>query len=114
MTKFQKNATLLRRFAWAARGLWLVVVTQANMRLHLAAIALVVTVGWWLEVALWEWLVLVACMAAVTVVECLNSALETLAPAVTEERDERIRDALDISAGAVATPSSSNNRTRFG
>ena len=48
-----------------------------------------------------EWYVLLLCITVVLVAEMFNSALESLARAVTTGHDPHIGDALDIAAAAV-------------
>ena len=49
--------------------------------------------------------VLIGCIALVWVAELANSAIESLAKAVTDQPNENIRKALDISSGAVLVAS---------
>lgn len=69
--------------------------------MHLVVAAAVFAVAVVLGVSLIEWCVLILCVAAVTIAELFNTALEHLARAVTHEHNEEIRDALDTSSGAV-------------
>ncbi len=69
--------------------------------MHLVVAVLVVIAGAALGVSLIEWCVLILCVAAVTVAELFNTALEHLARAITREDNDEIRDALDTSSGAV-------------
>jgi diacylglycerol kinase len=84
----------MRGVGWAVR-------TQVNFVIHLAAAAAVVVAAFWLEATLVEWCVLILCIGIVLAAELFNTALEHMARAVTREHNEEIRNALDVSAGAV-------------
>lgn len=92
-----------RKFAVAFRGIATGVRGQASFRIHLAASIAVVVTAAVLRMHGWQWAALLLCIVMVLVAELFNSALEFLARAITEEQDERIRQALDIAAGAVLT-----------
>ncbi|MEM9703672.1 MAG: diacylglycerol kinase family protein [Planctomycetota bacterium] len=92
-------------FRHAGRGLVLLVRTQPNARIHLAATAATIVAGWALRVdaAGWRWLV--AAIAAVWAAEAFNTALERLCDAVHPAVHPGIRDAKDAAAGAVLATS---------
>ena len=52
-----------------------------------------------------EWCIVLLCITGVFAAELFNSALESLARAVTQKDDPHIRDALDTAAGAVLAAS---------
>ena len=57
-----------------------------------------------LRVSLIEWCVLAGAIGAVLAAEVINTSIEMLAKAVTEDFDPFVRDALDIaSAGVMVT-----------
>ncbi len=65
-------------FRYAFEGLWYVVSTQPNFRIHLAAAALVILMGVWLDLSLVSWGVLSLTIGGVLVTEVLNTAVETV------------------------------------
>ena len=89
------------QFRDAFRGIGQAWVTERNMPLHAGATALVVALGVWQGVSLVEWCLLTLCIAIVIAAELFNTAIEYLARAITDQHDERIKQALDISSGAV-------------
>jgi diacylglycerol kinase len=89
------------KVAWALRGVAWAVRSQSNFAIHLSTAAAVVVAAIVLRASLVEWCVLVVCIAVVLAAEMFNTALEHLARAITAERSEDIRNALDTSAGAV-------------
>ncbi len=87
------------RFAFA--GLGSLFKHEHNARLHLAAAILAITLGFVLQIALMEWLILVLMIAIVFISEILNSAIEGLADYVSPEYQEKIRLVKDYCAAAV-------------
>ena len=61
----------------------------------------VVVMGFVLKVSSADWRWLVLAMVAVWAAECINTALERLADAVSEERHPLIKQAKDMAAAAV-------------
>jgi diacylglycerol kinase len=91
----------LKSFVYAWRGVVLLVATQGNARIHLAATAVVVALGLFFRISPLEWCALSLAVGLVLVAEGLNTAIEQLSDRVTRERDERIGRAKDLGAGAV-------------
>lgn len=91
----------LHSFRYALAGLRTLLLTQHNAWLHAAATAVVVVAGLVLGVSLAEWCWLVLAMTLVWMAEALNTALEFLADAVTQEFHPLILQAKDVAAAAV-------------
>ena len=89
------------KFLHAFRGIWLAVRTQNSFWVHLPATVAVLLAAWYFELRLWQWCVILLCIAMVLVAETFNTALEQLAKAIDTEYNPRLRDALDLSSGAV-------------
>ncbi|HEV7279834.1 MAG TPA: diacylglycerol kinase [Pirellulaceae bacterium] len=92
---------LRRKFADAFRGIVVGMQGQSSFGVHFLAAVVVVIAGALLECERWEWIALAAAIGIVFVAELFNSAFESLARAITPEENERVRDALDMAAGAV-------------
>jgi len=90
-----------RSFGYAVAGLQQMLRTQPNARIHAIATAIVLWLGWALEVNAYEWLWLVLAITLVWLTEALNTAIERLADAVTREPHPLIGQAKDVAAGAV-------------
>ena len=89
------------KFGNALRGVRAGVRGQDSFIVHLPAAGLVVAAGAALRIDCAEWAILAVCIAAVLAAELFNSALESMARAVTDRRDSNVGDALDMAAGAV-------------
>lgn len=96
-----KQPPLIRSFYHAFNGLWHVIRTQRNMRLHLLAAAIVVALGLWLRLDVVRWSALAITIGGVLVGEMVNTAVEALVDLVSPEYHERAKVAKDVSAGVV-------------
>ena len=101
MTDFTSLRHWSLKFRNAFRGVRVGVVGQTSFYAHFLISFLVLVVATVLQVSLIEWCVLLLCMGMVMTAELINSSIECLAKAITQEHDERIRDALDMASGAV-------------
>jgi diacylglycerol kinase len=94
-------ASVLRSFGPALAGLAWALKTQRNLQVHGIATVLVAGLGLWLNLATWEWCVVLLAVGLVLAAELLNTAIEVLADRVSKEREEPIRLAKDTAAAAV-------------
>lgn len=88
-------------FAYAIKGIWYVVVTGRNMKIHLLAAVLVVLAGFWLEVTRLEWTMLLFCIFSVLAAETFNTAIEKTVDLVTRDYHPLAKHAKNIAAGGV-------------
>ena len=95
---------LYRSFGFAARGIW-IARTGRNLRIHLIAAAVAVSLVVAYGVTGSQLGLVVVSIAAVISAELANTAIERLCDFVAEVhgigRDARIRDVKDLAAGAV-------------
>jgi diacylglycerol kinase (ATP) len=92
---------MVRSFGYAAEGLATMVRTQPNFWVHLVAAAVALTIGVALRLSPAELAVLVLTIALVLIVECVNTALETLCDLVSPSFHPLVKRAKDVSAAAV-------------
>jgi diacylglycerol kinase len=90
-----------RSFGYALEGLALLIRTQPNFLVHACAAVVVLALGALLGLSPVEFAIVVLTIAVVMVVECLNTALETLCDLVSPGVHPLIKRAKDISAAAV-------------
>jgi diacylglycerol kinase (ATP) len=91
----------MQKFAASFRGLLLGIRGDSSFLVHLPAAVGVVAAGAYFQVSTVDWCLLVLCIAIVLAAELFNSALESLAKAVTRAEDPHVARALDIASGAV-------------
>jgi diacylglycerol kinase len=89
------------KFRDAFRGAKVGIRGQSSFFVHLFFTAAVVAAGVLLRVTQSEWCILVLCMATVLAAEMFNTALESMARAISEETHPDLGDALDIGSAAV-------------
>lgn len=74
---------------------------QSSFFVHFFFAALVMVAARVLQCELYQWCLLLLCIALVLTAELFNSAVETLVRGLDEESRRRASAALDIAAGAV-------------
>ena len=86
-------------YAW--NGLLYFFRTQKNARVHAIIALLVILFGWLLNLAVWEWLVVVLCIGFVFSAELLNTAIEGLTDLVAPGYNKKAGTVKDLAAGGV-------------
>lgn len=89
------------KFRDAFRGVKLGVRGQSSFFVHLFVAGVVVVAAMTLRVDRLEWCLLVLCIAVVLTAEMFNTALESMAKAITQEQNPHIGGALDMGSAAV-------------
>ena len=98
--KFSIKARLAS-FKNAWRGVKVFVRQEHNAWIHCVMTVLVIIAGLFFHISTAEWIAVFFAIGLVLAAEAINSAIERLSDVVQPEKDERIRDIKDISAGAV-------------
>lgn len=101
----KRRRTWGEKFAAAFRGLWSGIVGQSSFAVHFAMAFIVMVVAAVLRVSGTQWCLLILSIAVVMTAELFNSALEWVAPAVTEEYNRYIETALNVASAAVLVAS---------
>ncbi len=92
----RKNA-----FGYALKGLRFFFSKEDHAKVHAIAGLIAVLLGFILKVTIYEWLVIILCIAIVLSAEAINSALEKLTDIASPEFSEKAGAVKDIAAGAV-------------
>jgi diacylglycerol kinase (ATP) len=90
-----------RGFVDAARGIKLLLLTQANARIHAVATAAVTALGVAVGLSKLEWALIICAIVAVWVTEALNTAIEFTVDLASPEQRKLAGWAKDVAAGAV-------------
>jgi diacylglycerol kinase len=90
-----------RKFRDAFRGMKEGVRGQSSFFVHFFITAMVIAAGLVLGVNRTEWCLLTMCIIGVLTAEMFNSALESMAKAITGESDPHLGNSLDIGSAAV-------------
>ncbi|HWD29212.1 MAG TPA: diacylglycerol kinase family protein [Rhizomicrobium sp.] len=91
----------LKSFRHAFAGIGLMLRTQHNAWLHLAATAVVIAAGLTLHISAGDWRWLVVAIVLVWVSEAMNTAFEHLCDVVSPDFHASVKLSKDIAAGAV-------------
>lgn len=98
---YQPPRSWTRKFCNALRGIALGARTDGSIVVQFLAAITVAAAAAAFRVTPLDWCLLVLCIAIVITAEFLNSALESLARAVTSQYDPHIHAALDLASGGV-------------
>lgn len=88
-------------FRDAARGLRMLLADEPHARFHAAATALVLWLGFWLEISAAEWCAVILAIGLVWVGEAINTAIEAVVDLASPARHVLAGKAKDVAAGAV-------------
>jgi diacylglycerol kinase len=94
-----------RKFRDAFRGVKEGVRGQSSFFVHFCIAAVVMAAAAALGMNYVEWCLLLLCIAGVIAAEMFNSALESMAKAITGESDPHLGNSLDIGSAAVLVAS---------
>lgn len=92
---------LIKSFGFAFSGIAYAFGTQLNFKIHCLALLLVAAFGWYLKIALQEWLWITGVSGLVIIAELFNTALEVLVDLVSPGYHEKAKIVKDVSAAAV-------------
>jgi len=91
----------VKSFKYAFKGFWLLIKTEASIKVQLILGILVTVLGLVMDLSTTEWLFQTLAIAMVLTSESLNTAIEKLCDFVNPNYNERIGFIKDIAAGAV-------------
>jgi diacylglycerol kinase len=98
----RKSASaFIASFGYAFSGLWHVLSTQRNARVHAAAAALAVGVGVFLRISAVEFALTFVAISSVFVAEMFNTAIEACVDLASPRWHPLAKTAKDVAAGAV-------------
>jgi len=101
VTKRFSLKSRVKSFGYAINGLKTVYKTEHNLWIHTLALAVVVLLGFFLNISCTEWVLIVIASGVVLSSEILNSAIEYIADFVSPDYSELVGKAKDIAAAAV-------------
>ena len=101
MNPKQECKKLINSFKYAIEGFISSFKTERNMKIHILAMAIVITIGFYLKLNIIEWCFITFAIALVIGAELFNTAIETIVDMVSPEKNAKAKLAKDISAAAV-------------
>ncbi len=94
-------AKFIASFGYAFRGLWYALRTQRNVRVHVAAAILAITLGMVLHISSVEFAIILMVITGVFVTEMFNTVLELCVDLASPQYHPLAKIAKDVAAGAV-------------
>ena len=91
----------LKSFSYAFSGLVTLVAEQHNIRIHLMATIVIISLGFYVNLTRVDWAILSLTISIVWMSEALNSAVEYLADAAIPEQHPIIKKSKDVAAAGV-------------
>lgn len=88
-------------FRCAFSGWWYVIRTQKNAWIHAIVSILVVVMGLWIGLTLYDWAVIIIAIAMVWTAEFINSALEAVVDLASPQKHRLAQVGKDVGAAAV-------------
>lgn len=93
--------SFFRSFVFASAGIAHVFRTQRNMRVQLVISAVIVLMGWWLNISTVEWAIIALTMGVVFAAEMMNTVVESVVDLASHGVHPLAKIAKDVAAGAV-------------
>jgi len=90
-----------KSFTHAGRGIWILVRSTHNAWLHLGILALAVALGFYFNITLAEWVLIIFASGLVLAAEAFNTAIEIDIDLTSPTYHPYARDTKDVAAGAV-------------
>ena len=97
----RRRHSLLASFGFASQGIWYALRSQRNFRIQLTAGLLAAIAAAWMDFSRVEWAVLILTIAAVLILELLNTVVETVVDMISPEYHPLAKIAKDVAAAAV-------------
>jgi diacylglycerol kinase len=97
----RRASSLPESLGFAVQGIWHVLRTQRNARIHAGITAAVILAGLWLGINRLEWSVVILTIALVWAAESINTALEVVVNLVSPSVHPLAKTCKDTAAGAV-------------
>lgn len=96
-----KSKEIINSFKYAFEGLILSLKTERNMKIHIIIMIVVIISGILLKINKYEWIICIVCFSIVIGGELFNTAIETVVDLVMPYKNEKAKNAKDISASGV-------------
>lgn len=96
-----KFSKMIKSFDFGFKGFAYLLKSENNFHFHFIATIIVLFCGFWLNVSMLEWGVLIIQIAAVFSAEAFNTAIEKLCDFVSPEWEAKIGKVKDLAAAGV-------------
>lgn len=97
----KRAESLAQSFGFAFQGIWYALNTQRNLRIHFLAAAVVLVLGWFLDLPERSFMSVLTAIMVVMVAELVNTAVESVVDLASPDFHALAKTAKDVAAGAV-------------
>ncbi len=88
-------------FKFAFNGIFILLTSQRNARIHLVAALVAITAGFYFSVSNTEWIAIIFSIGIVLAAEAFNTAIEEIVDKFSPEFNQSAGRVKDLAAGAV-------------
>jgi diacylglycerol kinase len=92
---------LIKSFKYALQGLKKVFLEEQNFRIHSIIALLVIILGFYFQIRIWEWIIIILLITIILILEIINSIFERLLDLIKPRIHEYVGDIKDMTATAV-------------
>lgn len=96
-----KKHSTYKSFLYSVEGLKTAIKREPNFRIEVLASILVLTLGYLLDVNKAEWMILVAVIFIVLILELINTSLEAIVDLISPKYHPKAKVAKDVAASAM-------------
>lgn len=98
MIKFTR---LIKSFKYAFIGLQKVFWEEQNFRLDLIVALIIILAAWYLQIMVWQFIILILLISLVLILEIINTIFERLLDLLKPRIHQYVKDIKDMTAAAV-------------
>lgn len=96
-----KNKNIISSFKCAIEGIISAYKSERNIKIQIEIMLLVIIMGIILENSLIEWIIIITLFCLIIATEMINTAIEYTIDLAMPKKNDMVKKAKDISAGAV-------------
>jgi diacylglycerol kinase len=96
-----KNGSIFSSLQHAIDGLITFLSHERNARFHSAATVIAILLGFWLDISILQWTVVVISISFVWAMELINTSIEKICDQIDPNPNPTIKTIKDLAAGAV-------------
>lgn len=96
-----EHARLIKSFKYALLGFKKVFLEEQNFRIHSLIALVVIILGFYFQITVWQWIIVILLIALILILEIINSIFERLLDLIKPRIHEYVGDIKDMTAAVV-------------
>jgi diacylglycerol kinase len=100
MIRFRR---LLKSFKYSFTGLGSLIKKEQNFRIHIIASMVVIILGFYFQITIWEWTLVILMIAMVLILEMLNTVFERFVDMLKPRIHHYVKEIKDVMSAIVFT-----------